>query len=122
MNEDRLPVCKILDYSKYLYDQKKHIKMREKANRANAVSNKEVRLSSNIADYDMQIKANNASRLLKEGAKVKVNMMFKGRARQFINKGIERLELFDTMVDIEHKVMIKPTIEGNSVTMTLSLK
>jgi translation initiation factor IF-3 len=79
------PVCKIIDYNKFLYDKKK----KEKEMKANAkVSEvKEIRFTPNTDDHDFNFKAKHAENFLKEGNKVKAYVQFKGRAIQFQDRG-----------------------------------
>ncbi len=79
------PVCKIMDYSKFIYDKKK----REKEMKANAAKTvvKEVRFTPNTDDHDFDFKLRHAQEFLKEGAKVKAYVHFKGRAIVFKDRG-----------------------------------
>jgi translation initiation factor IF-3 len=79
------PVCKIIDYNKFLYDKKK----KEKEMKANAkVSEvKEIRFTPNTDEHDFNFKAKHAENFLKEGNKVKAYVQFKGRAIQFQDRG-----------------------------------
>ena len=72
------PVCKIIEYQKFLYEQKKKEKER-KANSTKVVI-KEIRLSPQTDDHDFEFKLNHAKRFLKEGNKVKVDVFFRGRS------------------------------------------
>ena len=116
MNDEEIPVCKIMDYQKYVYNQKKHAKQ----SKSSKIELKEVKFNPNIADYDMEIKARTASRILGEGDKVKVTITYKGRTIQFIKSGIEKLEKFNSMVEIKHNVDKNPIIEGNRAYMIIS--
>ena len=116
MNDDEVPVCKIMDYSKYLYNQKK----KQRQNHSSKVEVKEVKFNPVIAEHDMQIKAKTAARILGEGDKVKITIAYKGRMMQMISSGIEMLNNFDSMVDVKHNMERKPTIEGNRVYMVIS--
>lgn len=79
------PVCKIMDYSKFIYDKKK----REKEMKANAAKTviKEVRFGPNTDEHDFDFKLRHAQSFLKEGAKVKAYVQFKGRAIVFKDRG-----------------------------------
>lgn len=79
------PVCKIIDYQKFLYDKKK----KEKEIKAKAVKNvlKEIRFTPNTDEHDFQFKVRHAERFLKEGAKVKAFVMFRGRTAAFKDRG-----------------------------------
>ena len=114
------PVCKVIDYNKFLYQQKK----REKEIKAKTVKTviKEVRFGPNTDDHDFDFKANHAEKFLKDGAKVKAYVHFKGRGILFKERGelillkfAERLEAFGV---VEHL----PKLEGKRMIMFLSPK
>lgn len=111
-------VCKIMSYSKYLYDQKK----KEKHNNKIKQELKEVRLSDGIAENDIKTKVKNVTRILSEGDKVKVTITYKGRLVSFITRGIDKLKDFEALIDIDHTIDRQPKIEGNRVYMILSPK
>ena len=87
MNNDEKPVCKIMNYGKYLYEQQKKAKM----SKASKVELKEVRFNPVIAEHDLEVKAKTASRILSEGDKVKVTVQYRGRMARLVNNGIELL-------------------------------
>lgn len=114
------PVCKIMDYSKFLYEQSK----KEKENKKNqkVVNLKEVRLSPTIDVGDIQIKANNAKRFLSNEDKVKVSIRFKGRQNNNTQVGYKILESFVALIG-EIGTIEKPAkLEGNNMTMILAPK
>ncbi|MBR1453196.1 MAG: translation initiation factor IF-3 [Lachnospiraceae bacterium] len=115
-NENEVPVCKILDYQKYLYNLEK--KARE--NKKKKQELKEVKFNPFIADHDLEIKAKTADRLMGEGDKVKITITYKGRSMSQIKDGIDILNKFDTLVTIKHKIDKVPAIDGNRVCMILS--
>ena len=93
------PVCKIIDYNKFLYDKKK----KEKEMKANAkVSEvKEIRFTPNTDEHDFNFKAKHAENFLKEGNKVKAYVQFKGRAIQFQDRGqLLLLKFAERLTDI----------------------
>ena len=93
------PVCKIIDYNKFLYDKKK----KEKEAKANAkVSEvKEIRFTPNTDEHDFNFKAKHAENFLKEGNKVKAYVQFKGRAIQFQDRGkLLLLKFAERLTDI----------------------
>lgn len=108
------PVCRIIDYKKFLYESKK----REKELKAKQVKTviKEIRFTPNTDDHDFEFKARNAEKFLKEGAKVKCYVQFKGRAIMFKERGelillkfAQRLEEFgglESMPKLEGRRMI----------------
>ncbi|MFM7672744.1 MAG: translation initiation factor IF-3 [Bacteroidota bacterium] len=79
------PVCKIIDYNKFLYDKKKKEKEMKAKSKASEV--KEIRFTPNTDDHDFDFKAKHAVEFLKEGNKVKAYVQFKGRAIQFQDRG-----------------------------------
>src|SRR6266567_7458960 len=96
------PVCKIIDYNKFLYEKKKKEKEMKAKSKASEV--KEIRFTPNTDDHDFDFKAKHAEKFLKEGNKVKAYVQFKGRAIQFKERGellilkfAERLAEFGTL-------------------------
>jgi len=79
------PVCKIIDYNKFLYDKKKKEKEMKAKSKASEV--KEIRFTPNCGDHDFDFKAKHAIEFLKDGNKVKAYVQFKGRAIQFQDRG-----------------------------------
>ena len=79
------PVCKIIDYNKFLYEKKK--KEKEMKAKAKVSEVKEIRFTPNTDDHDFNFKAKHAETFLKEGNKVKAYVQFKGRAIQFKDRG-----------------------------------
>jgi len=79
------PVCKIIDYNKFLYDKKKKEKEMKAKSKVSEV--KEIRFTPNTDDHDFDFKAKHAEGFLKEGNKVKAYVQFKGRAIQFQDRG-----------------------------------
>ena len=79
------PVCKIIDYNKFLYDKKKKEKEMKAKSKASEV--KEIRFTPNTDDHDFDFKAKHAVEFLKEGNKVKAYVQFKGRSIQFQDRG-----------------------------------
>jgi translation initiation factor IF-3 len=112
------PVAKVMDYKKFLYEQKK----REKAMKAKAskVVVKEIRFGPNTDDHDYEFKKRNAEKFLKDGAKLKAFVFFKGRSIVFKDKGeILLLRLAQDLEDYG-KVEQMPKLEGKRMTMFLS--
>jgi translation initiation factor IF-3 len=79
------PVCKIIDYNKFLYEKKKKDKEMKAKSKASEV--KEIRFTPNTDDHDFDFKAKHAEKFLKDGDKVKAYVQFKGRAIQFKERG-----------------------------------
>ncbi len=114
------PVCKIIDYKKFLYEQKK----REKALKAKAtkVIVKEIRFGPNTDDHDYEFKKKHAEKFLKDGAKLKAYVFFKGRSIVYKDKGeILLLRLAQELEDYG-KVEQMPKLEGKRMTMFIAPK
>ena len=114
------PVCKVIDYKKFLYEQKK----REKVMKAKAskVVVKEIRFGPNTDDHDYEFKKKHAEKFLKDGAKLKAYVFFKGRSIVYKDKGeILLLKLAQELEDYG-KVEQMPRLEGKRMTMFLAPK
>ena len=114
------PVCKILEYKKFLYEQKK----REKAlkSKATKVVIKEIRFGPNTDEHDYEFKKKHAEKFLKEGAKLKAFVFFKGRSIVFKEQG--QILLLRLAQDLEEfgKVEQLPKLEGKRMTMFINPK
>ena len=86
------PICRIIDYQKYQYQQKK--KLKENKSKQTQIETKEIRLGFNIGDNDLLIKERQAAKFLENGKKVLVSMFFKGRSIVYSNEGKEKIETF----------------------------
>lgn len=114
------PVCKIVDYQKFLYQQKK--KQKEvKANAAKTVV-KEIRFGPNTDDHDYNFKLKHAINFLEEGAKVRAYVFFKGRSILFKDQGEKLLARFVADLDEYGKVDQTPRLEGKRMIIILSPK
>ncbi len=114
------PVCKIMDYGKYLFDKTK----REKEQRKNqkVVELKEVQLSMTIEQHDIDIKAKNATKFLLNGDKVKVSIRMSGRQQAYADRGVETENNFAKSLE-EISVIEKPAkVEGRNIIMVLAPK
>jgi translation initiation factor IF-3 len=114
------PVCKVVDYKKFLYEKKKKAK-EIKANSAKIVV-KEIRLGPNIDDHDFNFKMKHAMRFLEEGAKVKVDVFFKGRSIIYKEKGEYILLKFAADLEEFGKVEQLPRLEGKRMIMVIAPK
>ncbi|MEY8001335.1 translation initiation factor IF-3 [Clostridium sp. Mt-5] len=114
------PVCKIMNYSKFLYEQSKKVKMARKNQKI--VEMKEIRLSATIESNDIEIKANNARKFLDKGDKVKVSIRFRGRQNNYTNLGRSVLNVFLSKVGEDVSVERAPRLEGNNMFMILAPK
>jgi len=114
------PVCKVIDYKKFLYEQKK--KQKEIKSKATKVVVKEIRFGPNTDEHDYNFKKNHAVKFLEEGAKLKVYVFFKGRTILFKEKGeILLLKLAQELEEIG-KVDQMPKLEGKRMIMFISPK
>ncbi len=111
------PVCKLMDYGKYRFEAIK--KEKEAKKKQKVIKIKEVRLSPVIDTHDLEVRAKNAIKFLKEGDKVKASIRFKGRQMSYSSKGIEVMNTFYEMIE-EYAVMEKkPVLEGRNMFMIL---
>lgn len=114
------PVCRITDYQKYLYQQKKKAK-ELKANQAKIVV-KEIRFGPQTDDHDYNFKLKHAENFLKEGAKVKAYVFFRGRSIVFKEQGEILLLRFATDLEEFAKVEAMPRLDGKKMNMMLAPK
>ncbi|WP_430811345.1 translation initiation factor IF-3 [Carboxylicivirga sp. 1411-1] len=114
------PVCKITDYQKFLYQQKR--KQKELKAKAVKVVVKEIRFGPNTDDHDYQFKLKHAEKFLNEGAKVKAFVFFKGRSILFKDKGEILLLRFAQDLEELGKVEQLPKLEGKRMTMFIAPK
>lgn len=114
------PVCKILDYGKYRYGLQKKEKLAKKKQKVTEV--KEIRLSLAIEEHDILVKAKTAIKFLKDGDKVKVNLRYRGRERDYTAKGFAVMEKFADAVSDFGMIEKKAKFEGRSLVMFLAPK
>ncbi len=114
------PVCKITDYQKFLYQQKK--KQKEMKAKAVKVVVKEIRFGPNTDDHDYQFKLKHAEKFLQEGAKVKAYVFFKGRSILFKEQGEILLLRFAQDLEEIGKVEQLPKLEGKRMIMFIAPK
>lgn len=112
------PVCKILDYGKYKYEQQKKAAAARKKQKTMDV--KEIKLRPTIEDHDYEVKARNARRFLEDGNKVKVSMRFRGREIAHQDIGMEVVERLRTDLAEVSKTDFGPKLEGRQLLMVLS--
>ena len=114
------PVCKVMDYKKFLYEQKKRDKVIK--SKATKVIVKEIRFGPNTDDHDYQFKKKHAEKFLKEGAKLKAFVFFKGRSIIFKEQG--QILLLRLAQDLEEfgKVEQMPKLEGKRMIMFIAPK
>ena len=112
------PVCKILDYQKYLYQQRKRAK--EMKQNAAKIVIKEIRFGPNTDEHDFQFKLKHAREFLGEGSKVKASIFFRGRSIQFAEQGEKQLLRFAVELEDCGRAESMPTLEGKRMTMMLA--
>lgn len=114
------PVCRVIDYSKFKYEQKK--KQKEIKANAQKVVIKEIRFGPNTDDHDFEFKLKHALTFLKEGAKVKAYVHFVGRSIVFKDRGLQILERFSKGLEEVGKIEQEPKLEGKRMIMFLAPK
>lgn len=114
------PVCRIADYQKFLYQQKK--KAKEIKAKAVKVVVKEIRFGPQTDDHDYNFKLKHAENFLKEGAKVKAYVFFRGRSIVFKEQGEILLLRFATDLEELAKVELMPKLEGKRMSIILAPK
>ncbi|MBQ0116801.1 MAG: translation initiation factor IF-3 [Flavobacterium sp.] len=114
------PVCKIIDYGKFLYEQKKRDKMLKA--KSTQIIVKEIRFGPQTDEHDYEFKKKNAEKFLKEGAKLKAFVFFKGRSIIYKEQG--QILLLRLAQDLEEfgKVETMPILEGKRMTMFIAPK
>jgi translation initiation factor IF-3 len=114
------PVCRVIDYSKFKYEQKK--KQKEIKANAQKVVIKEIRFGPNTDDHDFEFKLKHATTFLKEGAKVKAYVHFVGRSIVFKDRGLQLLDRFSKGLEEVGKIEQEPKLEGKRMIMFLAPK
>jgi translation initiation factor IF-3 len=114
------PVCRIMDYGKFRFEQSK--KEKEARKNQKIINIKEIRFSPTIEDHDLNFKARNAQKFLRDGDKVKVTIRFRGREVDHVTFGEQALgRFYDILKDF--CVIEKPAkLEGRNMTMILAPK
>ena len=113
------PVCKVMDYNKYLYEKQKKEKEALKKQKANMSELKEFRLSPVIDVGDFETKLRNATKYLEKGDRIKLSIRFKGRQMAHTELGREVLERFASRVTDYADIEQKPKLDGKTMTMLL---
>ena len=114
------PVCRIIDFSKFKYDQEK--KEREAKKHQKQGRLKEIRLKPNIDDHDYDTKVKQAVTFLKKKDKVKINLFFRGRQMEHLDLGRKVLDKFITDTQIDGQVEKEPSLEGRIMSFVLAPK
>jgi len=114
------PVCRIMDFGKYKYEQSKREK--EARKKQKIISVKEVKVRPNIEDHDLEVKTKNALKFLTEGDKVKVTLMFRGREMAHAELGKKLLKRVADATEEVATVERQPKVEGRNMIMILAPK
>ncbi len=114
------PVCKLMDYGKYKYEQSKREKEAKKKQKI--INIKELKLRPNIEDHDFEVKAKNAIRFLKDGDKVKATIIFRGREIVHTQLGQQLLKRLAENVKDYSTIERQPKLEGKNMVMILAPK
>lgn len=112
------PVCKILDYQKYLYQQRK--KAKEMKKNSSKVEIKEIRFGPNTDDHDFNFKLKHAQEFLQEGDKVKASVFFKGRSIVYAEQGEKLLLRFAVELEEYGRAEQMPKLEGKRMIMMIA--
>ena len=112
------PVCKILDYQKYIYKQKK--KAKEMKAKSTKVVIKEIRFGPNTDEHDFQFKLKHAREFLQEGSKVKATIFFRGRSIMFKDQGEKQLLRFAVELEEFGRAETMPTLEGKRMNIMIA--
>ena len=118
--EARPPVCRIMDYGKFRYEQSK--KAREAKKKQTVIELKEIKLRPKTEEHDFLFKAKHAERFLKEGNKAKITMMFRGREMIRMDRGKVLLERFVEALKEVGVVEQAPKVEGRNMSLILAPK
>ena len=114
------PVCKIMDYGKFIYEQSK--KEKEAKKKQKVISVKEIRVSPTIENHDLEIKAKNAKKFLEAGDKVKITVRFRGREAEHSHVGVKILDNFLNQLEEVCSVEKPAKLEGRNMIMILAPK
>lgn len=114
------PVCKVTDYKKFLYELKR--KQKEIKAKSAKIVVKEIRLGPNTDDHDFNFKLKHAIKFLEEGAKVKVEVLFRGRSIVYKDQGEIKLLQFASLLEDYGKVEKLPLLEGKRMIMIIAPK
>lgn len=114
------PVCRIMDFSKFKYDQEK--KEKEARKKQKVIHLKEIKFHPFIDENDYRVKLNNLERFLKQGDKAKITMVFRGREMNYVSTGRKVLERLAKDIAALGEVEKAPYMEGRMVTMIIMPK
>lgn len=111
------PVCRIMDYGKFLYQQKRKVKLSQK--KQHVMELKELRIRPKIDDHDRDIKIKHAEDFLARGDKVQFSMLFRGREMMYVNSGYEVMNHIVQTLQHCAKVERTPDLQGKRMTLIL---
>ena len=114
------PVCKIMNYGKYKFEQAK--KEKEAKKKQKVAELKELRITPNIDEHDFNFKCKNARKFIEDGAKVKITVRFRGRELNYVKAGEETLNKFAENLEDIANTEKKPLLEGKNMFIILSKK
>lgn len=114
------PVCRIIDYSKFKYDQERQEREAKKHQKQGKL--KEIRLKPNIDDHDYKTKVKQVITFLKKKDKVKINLFFRGRQMEHLDLGRKILDKFMTDTQNDGQIEKAPTLEGRIMSFVVSPK
>ena len=114
------PVCKIMNYGKYKFEQAK--KEKEARKKQKTAELKEIRITPNIEQHDFEFKAKNARKFIEDGNKVKITVRFRGRELNYVKLGEETLNEFIEALSDVSVVEKKPLLEGKNMFIILAKK
>ena len=114
------PVCKIMNYGKYKFEQSK--KEKEAKKKQKIAELKELRITPNIDEHDFNFKCRNARKFIEDGAKVKITVRFRGRELNYIKLGETTLNRFSEELSDIANIDKKPILEGKNMFVILSKK
>ncbi|WP_421883718.1 translation initiation factor IF-3 [Pacificispira sp.] len=112
------PVCKILDYGKFKYEQQK--RKNEARKKQKTIEVKEIKFRPNIEQHDYEVKMRALKKFIEEGDKVKVTLRFRGREMAHQELGLEVLQRVQAEMDEQAKVEQRPNMEGRQMIMVLA--
>ena len=114
------PVCKIIDYGKFKYQEQK--KKNEAKKKQKVIETKELKIRPGTGEHDYQVKIKNAQKFLKEGNRVKFSLRFKGREMEHSNLGIDMLKRVKSDLEEHIRVEMEPKIEGRQAFLVVAPK
>ena len=114
------PVCKILDYGKYVYEKQKIEKKNKK--KQHVINVKEIRVRPNTGDHDLLTKLNRAKKFLESGDKVKITVMYRGREMARQDMGVDTLNRVVEILDDFAEIDKQANMEGRRLSLILSPK